>query len=332
MPRKGRALEQLVAGLEEVLGPTDVVIKSPEYIVGRNTGTRREVDVSLRTKIGSSEMLVIIECRDRQVRQDARWIEQVASKLEDVRANKAVAVCPGGFTEGARKLAEAKQIDLRMIANVTGPEVFGWLGLNTVKYRYWNIEYRMIRFGFEKGRHIELEPELSRGLNSPNPGLVPVLMRRADGMPVSVHDLWNTVQKDEVFAGFEPDKRYEITHAIDVYGDPAPYQLRAVDGLVDLLRLEVGGLLGYTERELPVSRLYEYVDESGALVQTAEFEVVHEGARLVLGLNATPDRTRHSVTFRRDPGAGPDVIHFQVKSVYERVTDEMSGRAHYSTP
>jgi hypothetical protein len=99
-----------------------VVIQSPEHILGRNTGLGREIDVSLRTMIGSSEMLVIIECRDRQARQDVTWIEQVASKQEDVGANKAVAVCPGGFTKGARKLAEAKQIDLRMIANSRAPK------------------------------------------------------------------------------------------------------------------------------------------------------------------------------------------------------------------
>lgn len=87
MPRKGRALEQLVAELERVLGPTDVTIQSPEFIIGRNSGKRREVDVSLRTKIGSSAMFVMIECRDRQGRQDVTWIEQVAMKQEDVGAN-----------------------------------------------------------------------------------------------------------------------------------------------------------------------------------------------------------------------------------------------------
>jgi hypothetical protein len=175
MPRQGRALEHLVAELERVLGPTDVVIQSPEYIVGRNTGTRREVDVSLRVKIGSSELFVMIECRDRPGRQDATWIEQVASKQEDVGANKAVAVCSSGFTEGAGRLAEAKQIDLRTIAKVTGPDVFGWLGFKTVRYRHWNIEHRMIGFGFEEGRHVELELELNARFNSPNPSLVPVL-------------------------------------------------------------------------------------------------------------------------------------------------------------
>jgi hypothetical protein len=110
MPRKGRALEQLVAELKRVLGPTGVTIQSPEFIIGRNSGKRREVDVSLRTKIGSSAMFVMFECRDRQGRQDVTWIEQVAMKQEDVGANKAVAVCPDGFTKGAQQLAAADEV------------------------------------------------------------------------------------------------------------------------------------------------------------------------------------------------------------------------------
>jgi Restriction endonuclease len=334
MPRKGRALEQLVAELERVLGPTDVVIQSPEFIVGRNTGELREVDVTLRTKAGSSDLLVMIECRDRKRKQGTariegtEWIEQVASKQEDVGANKAVAVCPGGFTKGARRLAEAKQIDLRTVVSVTAPEVFGWLRLETVSYRHWNMEYRAIRFGVQEGHRLELEPELSEGLSSPNPGLVPVLVRRADGKPVSVHDVWNTVRKDEVFAGLEPDKQHEVTvtFSIDGDGDPPPYQIRTVDGLADIVGLELGGLLDYTEHELPISRFREYVDESGALVQTAEVDVHHEGARLVFGLNATPDRRRHSVTVRRVNADGPEMIHVQMSGVYEGVIDEMSGR------
>jgi hypothetical protein len=322
MPRQGRALEQLVAELERVLGPTNVLIQSPEFILGRNTGKHREVDVTLRTKIGSSDVLVMIECRDRDGRQGAPWIEQILSKQEDVGANKAIAVCPDGFTKPAWKLAEAKQIDLRTITSVTGPEVFGWLRLETVPYRHWNMEYRMIRFGVEEGHRLELEPELSEGLSSPNPGLVPVLVRRADGKPVSVHEVWNAVPKDEVFAEFEPNERHEVSCALDLSGDPPPFQIRTVDGLVNLIGLEVGGLLDYTERELPISRVYEYVDASGALVQTAEVEVVHEGARLVFGLNATPDRTRHSVTVRRDNDSGPDVIHVQMSGTYEGVIDQ----------
>ena len=76
------------------------------------------------------------------------------------------------------------------------------------------------------------------------------------------------------------------------------------------------------------ARRYEYVDDSGALVQTAEvkvvhLKVVHQGAELVFGLNATPDKTRHSVTVRRGQDSGPDVIHIQTNGVYHGVVDEV---------
>ena len=52
----------------------------------------------------------------------------------------------------------------------------------------------------------------------------------------------------------------------------------------------------------------------------------HEGARLVVGVNVTPDRTRHSVTVRRDKGSGPDVIQLHVGAEYE-VVDRRTNKA-----
>jgi hypothetical protein len=207
--------------------------------------------------------------------------------------------------------------------SVTAPEVFGWLRLETVPVRYWNMEYRTIRFGIGEGYRLEFEPEMSEALSSNKTPHVPVLVRRSDGEAVTVHDVWSTVRKGEVFPDFEPNKGYEVTFTFDSDGDQPPYRIRTVDGLVDLEWLEVGGLLSYTEQMLPISRLIEYVDDSGALVQTAEVDVLHEAAKLVFGLNATPDRRRHSVTVRRDNDAGPDVIHVQMSGAYEGVIDEI---------
>ena len=84
---------------------------------------------------------------------------------------------------------------------------------------------------------------------------------------------------------------------------------------MDLAELELGGQIGYIERQLPISRYLEYVSDSGALVQTAEVDVDHESAKLVFGLNATPDRTKHSVTVRRgEDDAGE--LYFRVSAVY----------------
>jgi hypothetical protein len=74
--------------------------------------------------------------------------------------------------------------------------------------------------------------------------------------------------------------------------------------------------------DIPISRFYEYVGESGALIQTAEVEVDYEGATVTLGLNTTPDRTRHAVTVRRDADAGPAVIHMQMRALYEVADQE----------
>lgn len=129
MPRQGRELEKLIATLENLLGDTDIEIKSPDYVVGVNSGSRREIDVSLRANVGSSQMLVILETRDRNETDDVRWIEQLATKREDVLASKVVAISSSGFTEGARNTAQKLGIDLRLVDEITLESVATWFQL-----------------------------------------------------------------------------------------------------------------------------------------------------------------------------------------------------------
>jgi hypothetical protein len=69
--RKGRDLEMLVHQIEQGLVGTSAQVKSPDYIRDVHTGRRREVDISVRQRVGSADLLVIFECRDRRKRQDA---------------------------------------------------------------------------------------------------------------------------------------------------------------------------------------------------------------------------------------------------------------------
>lgn len=107
-----------MSSLEKHPGGTAKQVKSPEFIVGRLSESRREVDVSLRTKLGSSKVLVIVECRDRDNTQAVTWVEQLAGKREDVGLDKAVAVSAIGFTEGTRNMAAAKGIPLRTMRQI----------------------------------------------------------------------------------------------------------------------------------------------------------------------------------------------------------------------
>lgn len=124
--REGRQLEELIAILEKAICGTDIQIKSPDIIKDKVTGEGREVDVSLRGVVGSHDILIILECRDRKAPQDVTWIEQLASKRDDIRANKAIAVSSSGFTRGAIEKARDRGIELRTLEDIKPEEILEW--------------------------------------------------------------------------------------------------------------------------------------------------------------------------------------------------------------
>lgn len=132
MARKGRQLEKLVAQLEQLFGPTGVTVKSPDYVVGRKSGSQREVDVSLRGSLGSSEVFIMIECRDRSDTEFVDWIDQLKGKRDDVGADKVVAVSSTGFSSGARGAAEGSSIELRTMEELDVTDFLEWYGHKTL--------------------------------------------------------------------------------------------------------------------------------------------------------------------------------------------------------
>jgi Restriction endonuclease len=298
MVRPGRALEQLVAELERVLGPTDVVITSPDKIVGKLSNQEREVDVSLRARVGSARVLVIIECRDRQGAQDVRWVEELATKREDVGADKAIAVSPTGFSTAAKNMARALGIDLRTFADVTAADVFRWLSLNTVTVRVRHIEFTMFRFGVGADG---LQPgaEVVSALSAPDAASAKILRRKSDARPTSMDEVWKTLPKGELFEDLPPDTRKPVTLNLAFHDPDDRYQIMTTDGIRDVADAEISGQIWYEEQEVPLTRYFEYLGEAGALVQSAEVELEQEGSRIAFGLNATSDRSAFSLTTRR---------------------------------
>lgn len=126
MARKGRELEKLVAILEKGLNGKDIKVTSPDTIYDKVAEESREIDISLKGNMGSHEMLVIIECRDRKPREDVAWPEQLATKRDHVGANLAIAVSSRGFSEGARKKADFLGIRLRTLEEIDPNEIMEW--------------------------------------------------------------------------------------------------------------------------------------------------------------------------------------------------------------
>ena len=116
----------MVARIEANLGPQGVKVTSPDHIKDVVTGEFREVDASLRYQVGSAQILIIIECRDRKTVQDVMWLDQLNTKKNDINANKCIAVAKKGFSKAAAKKAKHYGIDIRLVQEVTNEEIKTW--------------------------------------------------------------------------------------------------------------------------------------------------------------------------------------------------------------
>lgn len=121
--------ERLVARIERFLAPIGAVVTSPDHLTDKVTGQPREVDATIRMRVGSSTVLITIECRKRNSVQDVTWIEQLATKRGQVGADKTIAVASEGFSAPATKAAEFHGIDVRRLEDVTSDDdVRQWFG------------------------------------------------------------------------------------------------------------------------------------------------------------------------------------------------------------
>lgn len=72
---EAREFEKLVARIEAAAAPRGAVVKSPDRIRHLTTGRLREVDASIRYKVGTVDVLITVECRKRSRKADDTWIE-----------------------------------------------------------------------------------------------------------------------------------------------------------------------------------------------------------------------------------------------------------------
>lgn len=118
-PRRGRWLERLVAKIEQGLHGCAIEIRSPAFLPDRETGNPREIDVLIRVPVGSVQLHIAFECRDRGRVEDVRWIEELIGKRNSVDVHKLVAVSSNGFTKASISKAKAHGIELRVLSALT---------------------------------------------------------------------------------------------------------------------------------------------------------------------------------------------------------------------
>jgi hypothetical protein len=279
-----REFEKLVAQIEEILAPAGAEIKSPDRIRDLVTGRMREVDASIRFRVGSVPILITIECRRRGAIQDDTWIEQLATKRAKIGAAKTIAVTASDFTASAIKTAVQNNIELRRIRDIRGEDISDWTQHFefSLTLRHWSNP--SVKF------HCNISPDLvtewDKSLDWNN---TEILFLKETNTPITLPQLMDAVLKDqewlsdELLEGDTPQRLDVKPFTIN----PACY-IETPYGKVDVMGVEVSANFQKETHTMPMESCVEYSGPDGSILQLAEWKITDSKGQTFV-MTAVPD-------------------------------------------
>jgi hypothetical protein len=107
-----KEFETLILKIQHQLAP-DADIRHNHRVLGKDTGRRRQLDITITQNVGAYPIFIVIECKNYGKRPvGIERVEAFAKKLQDVRASLGIMVSSSGFDQGARAVGAASNIKL----------------------------------------------------------------------------------------------------------------------------------------------------------------------------------------------------------------------------
>ena len=122
MPRRSNKFQKLVFLLKKQLAGGAGVTES-KMLKDLVTGSEREVDVCVDTKVASHPVVVSIECTDRKRVVDVKWVEEMKAKHEQLATNALVLISSKGFSTEAVRKAQAYNIQTLKFDETTEDDI-----------------------------------------------------------------------------------------------------------------------------------------------------------------------------------------------------------------
>lgn len=273
-PPEWREFERLVARIEADAGSECLAVKSPDRLRCKLTGRLREVDASVRSKVGTAEVLITLECRKRRPKQDVTWVEQLATKKQNLGAARTIAVSSSGFSAEAEVVARHHGIDLRRLTDVSVAEINRMMRIDFVLFPHKRVELARVGFRWYRPFEWKIPAEGSADYSLP-PGTDPhaKLFSSMDSKASwSVNDLWLQLQAatnpfEGVVAGEPPIIR---TACFPYPGTVTVSTPAGVQTLGDVL-LTVALSFEVEQVDFASAKKIEYSSEAGNVLQRVEF-------------------------------------------------------------
>lgn len=286
MPRKGRDFELLIEKIKKVLLPIDSIIKSPDFLPDLVSGNKkREVDISIRTIINSSPILITVECRDRNVsNEDTTWIEQLVTKANDLGIHKTIAVSSKGFSEQAIIKANHYGIGIRVLKEITDKDILDWLDIKEISKIDNQFELVQVNFNEKLVQEFKQDNILDQILaNLKNNKKVFWVSHNRTYCGINEIFIGLTSNQDiykELEFGAEKIEKKFNAHLTDFYISiklgKSEYKLTYIEFVVKIWKTII---------KIPISKIYDYRNENEALLKRAEFNIPINKTTKTLSIN-----------------------------------------------
>ena len=194
MKNDGKFLENFVRKVEETFAGNAVKVESGKRIFDETGVQLAEFDLVITGKVGSTDLCVLIECRDRPSggAAQASWIEQMSGRRQAHNFSHVIAVSTTGLSTGALAVAKKLNIELREVTRFDPQEFGSWIGAGI------NIVLREMKIGRidasltpRAGTSVAVSHAMEELLASKK-GKGEILMTPRGGPRFSVKMIWNT--------------------------------------------------------------------------------------------------------------------------------------------
>jgi hypothetical protein len=273
-----KQFEQLVARIESDASKEGLTVVSPDRIRCKITGRKREVDASIRGKIGTVDVLITIECRKRHSKQDVTWIEQLATKRDAIGASCTIAVSPRDFTAGAEMVARRHGIMLRRLSDVSIEEINKLISIDFVWFTHKRAGLVSVGLRFARTEQWSV-PQLDaidEFLPDSISAEAPIFRNIETGAQWSLDKFWKDLQEcTDPFEGLEKGGKPIIRTACFPFPNNVTVETPNGEKLLGDVILSVALWLEVEQVDLSSALKVEYTSPEGIALQRVEFSSQH---------------------------------------------------------
>lgn len=264
-----KQFEKLVAKIEESLCPKGAIVTLDDKVEDIRHGVMRQVDATIRYKIGSVDIFIAIECRKRESKQDARWIEELNTKKMNIGADKIIAVSSAGFSEYAFKMAKGYGISLRKIDKINPDRLLDEYLLKIIETRY-TTETLELKFSSINSQQLAFinQENVNNGVFDTNKK---ILYHDKSSDPLSIFQLYNPFFEKMMNENKISTEHDSMKMLLEVPKNM--YHTNTPHGKIHLEKLQI--TFRHIEKSTELNRYskYNYLDENNTKInETIEFE------------------------------------------------------------